>query len=307
MNRDGNAHNLRLVSAKGKTTGDAGTPFDALAFVQALSSSLELGTVLARLQEHLHAQVHHSGWFFILQESDETWSGGDEDRHRIEYGMSFNNETMGSLILMRGRRFSDDEQQLIEALLGLAAPALANALRFQRLNESLETDELTGLGNRRAFEKQGAQWLADCRRQDRPMSVLAIDLDHFKQINDEYGHSVGDDILRLVAQTLRSTTRESDLCVRMGGEEFLAVLPGADLSRAMECGERIRLAIAALRACAKATDKSALESDGAVKVTASIGVAGVGRGATLQSAYQAADEALYAAKQAGRNRVLAGN
>ncbi|WP_026181602.1 GGDEF domain-containing protein [Thioalkalivibrio sp. ALJ7] len=307
MNRDGNAQNLRLVSGKGKTSGDSGTPFDALEFVQSLSSSLELGTVLARLHEHLHSQIQHSGWFFILQESDETWSGGDEDRHRIEYGMSFNGEAMGSLILMRGRRFSDAEQEKIEALLGLAAPALANALRFQRLSTSLETDELTGLGNRRAFEKQGAQWLADCRRQDRPMSVLAIDLDHFKQINDEYGHTVGDELLRLVAQTLINTTRESDLCVRMGGEEFLAILPGADLSSAMECAERIRLAIAALRTRATAGDTSGLESDGLVKVTASVGVATIGRTSTLQAAYQTADEALYAAKSAGRNRVLAGN
>ncbi|WP_018873650.1 GGDEF domain-containing protein [Thioalkalivibrio sp. ALJ16] len=308
MNRDGNAQNLRLVSGKGKTTtGRSGTPFDALEFVQSLSSSLELGTVLERLHEHLHAQIGHSGWFFILQESDATWSGGEEDRHRIEYGMSFNGEAMGSLILMRGRRFGDHEQERIEALLGLAAPALANALRFQNLSTCLETDELTGLGNRRAFEKQGAQWLADCRRQDRPMSVLAIDLDHFKRINDDFGHTVGDELLRRVADALRNSTRESDLCIRMGGEEFLVLLPGADLNCAMECAERIRLAIAALRIPAAAGDESGLESDGPVKATASVGVAAIGRHSSLHTAYQAADEALYAAKQAGRNRVLAGN
>ncbi|WP_019625917.1 GGDEF domain-containing protein [Thioalkalivibrio sp. ALJT] len=308
MNRDGNAHNLQLVSSKGKApTGQPEAPFDALEFVQSLAASLDLDTVLERLQEHLNAQIGLSGWLFTLQESDATWSGGKEDRHRIEYGMSFNGSPLGSLVLMRGRRFGDHEQQRIEALLGLAAPALANALRFRQLTDRLETDELTGLGNRRAFEKQGAQWLADSRRQNRPISVLAIDIDHFKRINDRYGHPVGDEFLRQVAHTLRTTTRESDLCIRMGGEEFLVLLPGADLTYAMDCAERIRLAIGALRIPATASGDSELESDGVARATASVGVAAIGPRSSLQAAYQVADEALYAAKQTGRNRVLAGN
>ncbi|ADC72829.1 diguanylate cyclase [Thioalkalivibrio sp. K90mix] len=307
MNRDGNAGNLRLVSGKGKSTERPEAPFDALAFVQSLTATLEFDAVLQRLQEQLHTLLQHSGWIFYTDGDDQSWSGGEDDRHRIEYGLSYNGATMGSLILMRGRRFSDAEQQQIEALLGLAAPALHNAHRFRRLMSNLESDELTGLGNRRAFEIQGAKWLADCRRQDRPLSVLAIDLDHFKRINDDYGHAVGDELLRRVADTLRAATRQSDLLVRMGGEEFLAVLPGADLACAMECAERIRTAIANIRATATADDASALQSEGMVKVTASIGVASVGRSTTLQALYQKADEALYAAKQSGRNRVLAGN
>ncbi|WP_017925159.1 GGDEF domain-containing protein [Thioalkalivibrio sp. HL-Eb18] len=307
MNRDGNAGNLRLVSGKGKSTERPEAPFDALAFVQSLTATLEFDAVLQRLQEQLHTLLQHSGWIFYTDGDDQSWSGGEDDRHRIEYGLSYNGATMGSLILMRGRRFSDAEQQQIEALLGLAAPALHNAHRFRRLMSNLESDELTGLGNRRAFEIQGAKWLADCRRQDRPLSVLAIDLDHFKRINDDYGHAVGDELLRRVADTLRAATRQSDLLVRMGGEEFLAVLPGADLACAMECAERIRTAIANIRATATADDASALQCEGMVKVTASIGVASVGRSTTLQALYQKADEALYAAKQSGRNRVLAGN
>lgn len=307
MNRDGNAGNLRLVSGKGKSTERPDAPFDALAFVQSLTATLEFDTVLQRLHEQLYSFLQHSGWIFYTEGDEQSWSGGDDDRHRIEYGLSYNGTSMGSLILMRGRRFSDAEQQQIEALLGLAAPALHNAHRFRRLASNLETDELTGLGNRRAFEIQGAKWLADCQRQDRPLSVLAIDLDHFKRINDDYGHSVGDELLRRVADTLRTATRQSDLLVRMGGEEFLAVLPGADLACAMECAERIRLAIGGIRASATADDASALQSEGIVKVTASIGVASVGRSTTLQALYQKADEALYAAKQSGRNRVLAGH
>ena len=307
MDRDGNAHNLRLISGKGGAEVQRDTPaFDALGFLQSVTATLDLDGVLERIQDQLRAQVQPSGWIFYTEDDAESWSGGKEDRHRIEYSLSFSGETMGSLILMRGRRFGDEEQEQIEALLGLAAPALHNAWRFHRLAACLETDELTGLGNRRAFEIQGEKWLADCRRQERPLSVLAIDLDLFKNINDRYGHTVGDALLQRVADSLRAATRQSDLCIRMGGEEFLALLPGADLSAAMECGERIRRAIAGIRTTARACGDAVLESDGVVKITASVGVASIGRSTSLHEAYQAADEALYAAKQAGRNRVLAG-
>lgn len=307
MDRDGNAHNLRVISGNGGAEARRDTPaFDALAFLQSVTATLDLGGVLERIQEQLRAQVQPSGWIFYTEGDSESWSGGKEDRHRIEYSLSFGGETMGSLILMRGRRFGDDEQEQIEALLGLAAPALHNAWRFHRLNACLETDELTGLGNRRAFDIQGERWLADCRRQERPLSIVAVDLDHFKQINDRFGHTVGDALLQRVADTLRAASRQSDLCIRMGGEEFLVLLPGADLSAAMECGERIRLAIANIRISARAGEDAVLDSQGMVRVTASVGVTSIGRSTGLRDAYQAADEALYAAKQAGRNRVLAG-
>lgn len=307
MNRDGNAHNLRLVSDKARKDGEVDATFDPVEFIQALVTTLEPETVLARLHEQLYRKLRHSGWSFTLEGSEATWSGGVADRHRVEYAIRFKGASLGSLVLMRGRRFTDEEQQHMEALLGLATPSLANALRFQRLLENLETDELTRLGNRRAFEKQGEKWLADCRRQGRPLSVLAIDLDHFKQINDRFGHPAGDKVLQRVADTLRASTRQSDLCVRMGGEEFLAILPGTDLSHAMECAERIRQAIAALHASAAGVDEATPAGDGPIRITASVGVATIGRSTTLQAAYQAADEALYAAKRAGRNRILAGN
>lgn len=307
MNRDGNAHNLRLVSDKARKDGELDATFDPVEFIQALVTTLEPETVLGRLHEQLYRKLRHSGWSFTLEGSEATWSGGVADRHRVEYAIRFKGASLGSLVLMRGRRFTDEEQQHMEALLGLATPSLANALRFQRLLENLETDELTRLGNRRAFEKQGEKWLADCRRQGRPLSVLAIDLDYFKQINDRFGHPVGDKVLQRVADTLRASTRQSDLCVRMGGEEFLAILPGTDLSHAMECAERIRQAIAALHVSAAGVDEATPAGDDPIRITASVGVATIGRSTTLQAAYQAADEALYAAKRAGRNRILAGN
>lgn len=303
MNSDNNATNLRLISSNGGGP-QRNAPLDALGFVQTVTATLELGSVIDRINEHLAGHLEHSGWIYSTDDG-EIREGGELDRHRIEYALSYNGTDLGSLVLMRGRRFDDQEQALVESILGLAAPALHNAWRFRRLRANLERDELTGLGNRRAFEIQGEQWLADCLRQDRPLSLLAVDLDHFKQLNDRFGHTVGDEVLREVARTLRESTRQSDLCVRMGGEEFLVVLPGADLRAGMDCAERIRQAIGGVRVDARGEEDAAVDSDGVAAVTASIGVAALGRHTTLQSLYQTADEALYAAKTSGRDRVLA--
>ncbi len=305
MSTDNNATNLRLISSNGGGP-QRNTPLDALGFVQTVTATLDLGGVIERINEHLAGHLEHSGWVFTSDE-DETWQGGEIDRHRIEYALSYNGTDIGTLALLRGRRFDDQEQALVESILGLAAPALHNAWRFRRLRANLERDELTGLGNRRAFEVQGEQWLADCLRQDRPLSLLAVDLDHFKQLNDRFGHTVGDEVLREVARTLREATRQSDLSIRMGGEEFLVLLPGADLRAGMDCAERIRQAIDRIRVPARAEDGAPTASDGVATITASVGVSSLGRHTTLQSLYQKADEALYAAKASGRDRVLAGH
>ena len=305
MSSDNNATNLRLISSNGGGP-QRNAPLDALGFVQTVTATLDLDAVIERINEHLAEHLGHSGWIFTSDQG-ENWQGGEIDRHRIEYALRYNGTDLGSLALMRGRRFDDQEQALVESVLGLAAPALHNAWRFRRLRANLERDELTGLGNRRAFEAQGEQWLSDCLRQGRSLSLLTVDLDHFKQLHDRFGHTVGDEILREVASALRDSTRQSDLCVRMGGEEFLVLLPGADLRAGMECAERIRQAIARIRVAARAEEGAPVASDGVATITASVGVSTLGRHTTLQSLYQKADEALYAAKASGRDRVLAGH
>nr|WP_246221824.1 GGDEF domain-containing protein [Marichromatium bheemlicum] len=199
---------------------------------------------------------------------------------------------------MRGRRFSEAEQERIEGLLGLAAPALKNALAYQTVLTQLESDPLTGLGNRVALFREGAHWLADAVRQSRPLSMLVLDLDGFKRVNDQFGHPEGDRLLKDVAKSLRAATRASDLCVRMGGDEFVILLPGTDLAQAMECAERVRQAIAH---CSSETATGVR-----IGVCASIGVATHRPGLDLDALYAQADDALYAAKRAGRNRTLAG-
>lgn len=170
------------------------------------------------------------------------------------------------------------------------------------LRGDADTDFLTGLGNRRDFLQRGRRLLEECRFRGEPLGVLFVDLDGFKAINDTYGHACGDAILQQVAQRLRSATRAVDINARIGGEEFVVLLPDTDAASARITGERIREAIAA-----QPFDGGAVASR-QLAVTVSIGTATAGAGEmdlTLESLAERADGALYAAKRQGRNRVVA--
>ncbi|RMH50657.1 MAG: diguanylate cyclase [Zetaproteobacteria bacterium] len=162
----------------------------------------------------------------------------------------------------------------------------------EAMRQQAHTDELTGLMNRRCFRQQADQELGRARRNGQPISLMMIDIDHFKRVNDRYGHAVGDAVLRKVADRLRQDRRELDLLCRWGGEEFLMMLPDSDLSAARALAERLRGNIERL------TFDRFPEP-----VTISIGIAPVDPDQPLKQATQQADQALYRAKEAGRNCV----
>jgi diguanylate cyclase (GGDEF)-like protein len=167
------------------------------------------------------------------------------------------------------------------------------------VNETLKrlasTDALTGAVNRRAFLERGSAELARAARSQRPTTLLALDLDHFKSVNDRYGHPGGDAVLKALVAMLKRETRVSDIVARLGGEEFAVLLPETSLEAALPVAERIRSALEALRI---------LYGGMAISVTASIGVAqSTARIGDLEALVAAADAALYAAKIGGRNRV----
>ncbi|XXF76643.1 diguanylate cyclase [Myxococcaceae bacterium GXIMD 01537] len=180
----------------------------------------------------------------------------------------------------------------------------ANKELAQRREELLalsRTDALTGLYNRRHFEERLHEEFTRSKRYGSPLSLVMMDIDHFKRVNDTYGHPFGDEVLRTVARTARARLREVDLLARYGGEELCALLPETTPGDALRVCERVREAIAALQWEYRASDGTPQE----VRCTLSVGVASVPC-APLGSAdalLQAADECLYAAKGAGRNRV----
>ena len=168
----------------------------------------------------------------------------------------------------------------------------------QRLEQQARTDALTGLANRRDFNERAHAELARCRRGAKPMAMLMIDIDHFKQVNDRHGHEVGDLALRRLADSCRSDLREIDLPARLGGEEFVALLTETALPAALEVAERLRQHIEAL--------VIELQYGTPLRLTVSIGVAELAAtDASHEDLMRRADRALYAAKGAGRNRVAA--
>jgi diguanylate cyclase len=157
---------------------------------------------------------------------------------------------------------------------------------------------LTGLPNRLALDDfcRGAQMAA--LENGGPLSILLMDVDYFKQFNDQYGHGVGDEVLRLIAKLLRERLRKQDLPVRYGGEELMAVLPGSDLQACVALGESIRKAISECKITRRSTGE-ALQS-----VTVSVGVAQWRPGESIPDLIERCDRALYKAKAAGRNRIV---
>jgi diguanylate cyclase (GGDEF)-like protein len=160
------------------------------------------------------------------------------------------------------------------------------------------TDALTGVANRRHLYERAQAEIATMRRKRGQLAVIMFDIDHFKAVNDTYGHGTGDVVLRTIAHVAKGWLRPADLIARFGGEEFALLLPGAGLPEAVAIAERIRSSIAATAIVA---------GDLSVQVTSSFGVATFDpETETLDPVLSRADAALYAAKEAGRDRVYAG-
>jgi two-component system cell cycle response regulator len=168
--------------------------------------------------------------------------------------------------------------------------------RSQKLEYAALTDALTGMQNRRYFDDALKEYLGEFRRIDKPVGLMVVDLDHFKQINDTHGHDIGDEVLRAVAGCLKDMTRYHDVVARLGGEEFAVVAPNMDVDTLVRFAERIRKAVAGM---------VIVSGSVRLKVTASVGLAVWDRKENADGLFRRADQQLYQAKKTGRNRVCA--
>ncbi|WP_292896361.1 MULTISPECIES: GGDEF domain-containing protein [unclassified Nitratireductor] len=168
--------------------------------------------------------------------------------------------------------------------------------RSESLQHAALTDSLTGMQNRRFFDDALREYLQEFRRIEKPVGLMVLDLDHFKQVNDTHGHDVGDEVLRAVARCLKDLTRYHDVVARMGGEEFAIVAPNMNNESLVKLAERIRRAVGAL----------VIETSNVnIRVTISVGLSIWNGRESAEEFYRRADKMLYEAKRLGRNRVCA--
>ena len=181
----------------------------------------------------------------------------------------------------------------------------SSSLEINQLREDLAnvrqealTDALTGIANRKMFDNTLQDCASAARENDAPLSLMLLDIDHFKKFNDTYGHQLGDKVLQLVGHTLTQCVKGRDLPARYGGEEFAVILPQTSLPDATTLADQVRLSVAQRKIVRKSTGQDL------GTITMSIGVSAYVPGESLQDLIERADEALYAAKNAGRNRVM---
>jgi len=212
--------------------------------------------------------------------------------------MFYEGNLLGLFVMMSEKRdFLDTFQiDMLKVMCNHAATSIANARLHAAIEKMATTDGLTALCNHRRFQEKLSEELRRLNRFSEPLSLLMTDIDHFKKVNDSYGHPVGDLVLKGVAGIIREEIRDIDVAARYGGEEFAVILPGTDSEGALKTAERLR----------KTLEDKEFSADGAVlKVTISIGLATSPQdGAGKEELIEKADQALYHAKRNGRNRCV---
>ncbi|HCY86685.1 MAG TPA: GGDEF domain-containing protein [Desulfobacteraceae bacterium] len=201
------------------------------------------------------------------------------------------------LYMMPEKGITKFHDQVVRLILQGCAAALSKQIKIENLKDAAVIDPLTGCYNRREFESQLQRHVASASRHGHNLSAFMFDLDHFKNVNDTYGHLGGDQVLREVARLIKDNMRRGDVLARYGGEEFFAILPETDKVKAMELADRLRAKIASLRIP---------WNDGNIRVTASFGVAELTPNADISRLIEDADTMLYKAKINGRNTVMPG-
>jgi diguanylate cyclase (GGDEF)-like protein len=261
---------------------------------EAFAAKPDRKTILALLVDTA-VDALQADWGRACEGDDEIVRGGERPAGcRIERPLGDG----GALtIARRDRPFTRQEEELVGYLAGQGAVSLENARLHAELYRQATIDELTGLSNHRRLQQALDEEMARSRRFPAPLSLLILDIDDFKSVNDTHGHLQGDLVLREVARAVREHCREVDEAARYGGEELAVMLPGTRLEGAYRAAETIRRAIDDLRV--------PLSTGGVLRVTASFGIAELDRERMSKNELiAAADTALYEAKRRGKNRVI---
>ncbi len=213
-----------------------------------LHRSLELEQVIRTFFQTIQEEVCCDGLTFQNSRRGITYQQGQQEKHRLDYLLYTADDMLGELRLTRKSSFSDAETALLDTLARCLVQPLANALCFLEAVNAALTDPLTGLRNRLDLEKILLREMQNARRRNENLSLLMIDINSFKLLNDKFGHVAGDVAIKKVADAIKHCVRETDFVFRYGGDEFLVILPGSDAEQAAMAASRITILIDCLAA-----------------------------------------------------------
>lgn len=260
----------------------------------ALQTTLEFDELITIFCHKIQSTINHTAFEYINTEFELNFARGVMGRHACSYMLKVEDQQLGELKLTRSQRFSKEELKTLESLLCCLIYPLRNATLFRQAIKLAYTDPLTKTNNRTSFNDSLMREIKRSQRTSRNLSLIFVDIDHFKQINDTYGHECGDLALSSIAGRLLNNIRGSDAVFRYGGEEFVVMLSDTGLDDACMIAERIRQDI---------ENHSFAYGMEVLNATASLGVASLQGNDNCESIIKRADAAMYQAKEQGRNRV----
>lgn len=267
---------------------------DTISLALALQTTLNIEAQLQILYNEISSYIDLDGASYAHKELKINHRIEDVARHSCSYNLNLMDDNLGTLEFSRAIRFTEEQLEVIEYLLSAALYPLRNAIEYQKALKLAHHDPLTGIANRMSMTASLEREVNRSQRYGLPLSMLMIDLDHFKSVNDSYGHSTGDMVLKEAVRCIKQELRLSDQPFRFGGEEFVVLLTDTNLEAAQIVAERIRNCI---------ESSTVINNEFSVRFTTSIGVAELGNEDSEQSLFDHADNALYLAKSEGRNRV----
>lgn len=260
-----------------------------------LQTTLEIEQLLQLFLKELSPAVELDGLQYLNDHKSLQFLAGRKASHSCGYRLITAQDHLGEIVFYRSTRFSDKDLEGIEVMLSALICPLRNALLYHDALTASLTDPLTGAGNRIALTNTLAREISLSRRHQNALSLLVLDIDKFKLINDRHGHSAGDTVLKQIVSTLKQVNRQTDLSFRYGGEEFVVLLNRTTAEGALVIAERIRSTIAGT--------EIALEEQ-SVRITVSIGVTTFCDSDSPETLFNRADKALYLIKSAGGNKVV---
>lgn len=277
--------------------------FSGLDVKQKINLDIGQGTPGRIVESGEHAQIHDLAVFY------ETFNDfvhfPDEEKRDGSYigiALKVHNATIGVIGMDSAKRYGlgVDDMDFMAVLSHQIAAGIDRARLFEKIQQLSQQDGLTGLYNHRMFQSRLRQEMSRRNRTQKPLSLIMLDIDHFKQFNDNYGHQAGDTVLKELSLIITSQSRcaSIDVCCRYGGEEFAVIMPELELHNAVKVAERIRRVV-------ESNEFSISENNAAAKVTISLGVSGITGADDMgpEELVKKADDALYLSKKNGRNRV----